>query len=251
MFPIPADRDLLIRQIADYWSRHLDGRASPEELCQVMLQGFWRGELRPTAITRLDYLRTMYEAEPTDHFVLCPIDDDGYPMTMASQAVDEDHIPPLTISVPNDSPESWTEEVCESTFRWLAHLWDKNNFPAGFRADTAVLSGVLVTAEQFFAFVDRCKIDRPTFWTPPPIVSTPSDRRRPVNEATARTLYQDYSESCDTDGSRLTQQGFETFVRDKGYSGGRPILRNIFKTRQEAAGNEVKPGRPRNSPAEK
>jgi hypothetical protein len=244
MFPIPADRALLIRQIADYWSREIHPRASAEELCQEMLQGFWRGELRSISTTRLTQLQWLYESGPTDRIVLSPVDNEGFPMSLTNEDLRDI---PVHISVPNDSPDSWTEEDCSPTFRFLSEFWGESTFPGG----TAVLASISVTADQFFAWVDSRKFDRPTFWTPPRSVNAPSDDRHPVNEATARKLFQDYKTYCDSKASKPSQQEFEKFVLQKGFSGGREHLRKIFKEKQQAAGKEVKRGRPPNSPAEK
>jgi hypothetical protein len=181
MFPIPTDRTLSIREIADYWSRAIDPHASPRELCDTMIKSWWRGELLvPDAPRPIDMLRFLYANVDRDEVVF--VIPGAEPASTVAQLEDGSVLVDLhcvRVPLPNGSPESWTTENCGETLEAIAKGWDEKIF----RLLSPGLVGISLNIDQFLEWVDRHGFDRPTFWGTRPL--TPRQAKGPRRTGTA------------------------------------------------------------------
>ncbi len=65
----------------------------------------------------------------------------------------------------------------------------------------------------------------------------------------ARALTKEYIEQAKRNGHQPTSVGLENFVRDRGFSGNRELLRQEFRLIQNAAGTPVRRGRIKKTPS--
>jgi hypothetical protein len=106
MFPIDKDR-LSFLEIAKYWSREIQSRASREELLARLEAAWWLGEIAgDAALSRLQFLKKMFESRRHyQHIVFVTENDPGPPISVKQPdgTVQVDVRP--QIIVPRDSEE--------------------------------------------------------------------------------------------------------------------------------------------------
>jgi hypothetical protein len=247
--PIPSHRELSISEIAEHWHREIDPPAPPREIREEMIKAWLRRELPATGGPQpIEVLRSLHGTGDVYPVLFVIKGDEPAPVSVPRDDGGVDVDVRVRLPVPNGSPATWNDDNCQEAFEALANDWSETRFGP---LAVGLMLGITIRVERFFEWLDKRGSDRPTFWTPPPNVSTPTRRERPVTEVNARGLYQEYSSSCDAEALRPTQHKFEKFVQQKGFYSGRRHLRKIFKEKQAAAGKEVRRGRPKNSPAEK
>jgi len=165
MFPIPTDRTLSIREIAEYWSGDIHPTVSPRKLRESMVQAWWRGELLaanvPTPIDELRALYSLHKSGSNDRvaFVVPGVDPLPTVTRLEDGSIEIDMR--VNVPLPNESPGSWTAENCKEALTTIANNWDEARFDVVI---ARIVTGIGLTHDQFFAWVNRHGFDRPTFW---------------------------------------------------------------------------------------
>jgi len=169
MFPIPTDRTLSIREIAEYWSGDIHPTVSPRKLRESMVQAWWRGEPlganAPMPIDELRALYALYKSGSNDRVAFLVPRVDPLPTVTRREDGSIDVDVRVEIPLPNESPDSWTAENCKAALTAIANNWDETCFDVVI---ARIITGISVTHDQFFAWVNRHGFDRPTFWVTRP-----------------------------------------------------------------------------------
>jgi hypothetical protein len=130
MFPIPAEINLSIREVADYWSREMRSpRATERELRASLIAAWWRGELRSAdEAQRLDVLRGLYSRGGHDGIVFIIPGMKSPPALKYPRGGGVEVDLRVRVPVPCESPASWTESNCTQAFEAIASGWDESKF---------------------------------------------------------------------------------------------------------------------------
>ena len=165
MFPI-TKRALSVRDIADYWSREIDPRASKYELLNTLVAAWWLGEFRGhSRHSRLELLKIMSTSNELGIAFIVG-EPDG------SLARD----PRPRIRVPSGDPETWDELACRDAFDALSEVTEKSSIKS-FSGFAVFLLTIELTYEEFNTWRKKRRFHKPKFWR---LLPNNSKRGRPA-----------------------------------------------------------------------
>jgi hypothetical protein len=181
MFPISKET-LSFREISDFWSREVSPPASRNELLNLLISAWWRGEIVGDALPRLQFLRRLFISmskfkEPCIVFISGDEVGPAQVHEFPDGCVEVDIRPRACVS---SNTDDWDEATCDPAFRSFEEIeWDK-------RCPELFLTFRLFNlsrAEFMNWVVDRGFYSKPTFWggdvagtPPPPVPATPFDK---------------------------------------------------------------------------
>jgi hypothetical protein len=164
MFPIAKDK-LSFPEIADYWSREIDPRASWKELFHILEAAFWLGEVRGDFVqSRLQLLKEQFTLmrDRDDAGVIFLVGNSAGPppIELPDRSVTVDLR--QQIRVPSGNIDNWNETSCKNAFQALAETRSLDSYPEL----AAIFAGVSLSYEEFTAWLAKRGFDKPTFWGP-------------------------------------------------------------------------------------
>jgi hypothetical protein len=176
MYPLPNDR-LTFAAVAHHWRRFVEGSPTAEELSDLLLAGFWRGELilrggnGATPLVReaaLGALRdTIVGAQGIDQatvdLAFWAEDEAGELGPRERWQADGGVEVDLRTRVRLPAPEDWSAEILDAAFVHLAEV-GLDRLPRTFRA---AIERQQVLKADFARFCDLNDYKRPAFWFRP------------------------------------------------------------------------------------
>ena len=190
MYPLKHQK-LLLPDVAYHWRRFVEGSPTAEELSDLLLAGFWRGELILRGDGRAPLSREAALGALRDTVVGAQ-GIDQVAVDLAFWAKDEEgelgprerwrpdggvEVDPRTRVRLPATPQDWSEEVLEAAFAALAEVSLKR-LPLTFRFG---VDAQQVLKADFARFCDLNGYARPAFWFGP-------SERKPQPRTTAATV---------------------------------------------------------------
>jgi hypothetical protein len=153
-------------EIAKYWAREMQPRASEEELLALLEQAWWLGEVPcTTAVSRLKLLQGMFQArDRLDLGIVFVQDGDRTAPLEVTELEDTGARVDLRprIPVPKGDVSDWDERACEPAFQALSQTSSMEHYP-----DVAPsLAAWELTYEEFCGWCKTRGFAKPKFWRP-------------------------------------------------------------------------------------
>jgi hypothetical protein len=230
LYPIPADRNLKLIEIADHWSREISPSRTKGELFDDLAMAWWRGEFQSrTEVTRLKALRALFHTRRAE----LPFWVEGSEKPQTTWEHPDGSVDVLLLSpvpVPSADPGAWVDGECLSAYEAIAQDWPNE----AFDIVDPVVRGVILTSQDFACWVANFGYSQPDFWALPPVAAPelpapivePPRKKGPGNP---RRFVKDYIADARLAGKRPTQKGLEAAARDAGIRGGRDARECEFK----------------------
>jgi hypothetical protein len=165
MFPI-GETTLSFEEISNYWSREIRPPASPNELLNLLVSAWWRGEIRAeTRITRLELLKRMFERmhdrdRPAIVFVVGQDTNKSPTQELPDGSLLVDIRP--RVPVPSRDASIWDEGACRDAFDALTQLSLCESYPEympGF-------ASFKLRYDEFTGWLAERAYPKPKFWRP-------------------------------------------------------------------------------------
>ena len=165
MFPI-GETTLSFEEISNYWSREITPPASSNELLDLLVSAWWRGEIRGNSrFTRLERLKRMFERmQDIDRAAIVFLvgQDTNQSSTQelphGSLRVD---IRPL-LRVPSRDVSVWDEDSCKDALDALARLSLCKRYPEYIPGFVSLK----LNYDEFSGWLKALDYPRPKFWRP-------------------------------------------------------------------------------------
>jgi hypothetical protein len=160
MYPISADQNLGLREIADHWAGELGQPNRDDQLLQNLIRAWWAGEFGPVeAERRLPALKLLYKYHRNDMTFL--ISGDVEPET-TRELPDGGAVVNISymVRLPNEDPSSWTQENCALALKELADRWVLRLIPDA----TDNLALIKISEAEFTGYLRARSYNRPKFW---------------------------------------------------------------------------------------
>lgn len=161
MFPI-SDNKLPLRQISDYWAREIQPPASADELLDLLEGAWWSGEIVGEAsASRLQLLAGMFKSAHRLGIVFLVKDQQDAPekKILPNGNVEVDVRP--RVMVPSSDTKLWTDQTCVASFSAMAKIPSAKSYAAL----TPVLSAIVLSRDEFIAWLSIRQYNIPTFWS--------------------------------------------------------------------------------------
>jgi hypothetical protein len=159
MFPI-RESSLQFFKIADYWSREIVPKASPEELQNVIEVAWWRGDIVGTKSQgRLALLRGLIRTN-----IIFPLGNRFTPPEveeLEDGTVCVDIRP--RVPLPSSDQASWIDEDCVQAFKIIADSWRCIQKDDNFALVAPVMRNMEISRREFQKWV-QTRYPRPSFW---------------------------------------------------------------------------------------
>jgi hypothetical protein len=216
VFPVPSSQPLSFPEVADYWSREMKPPASRDELFELLVKAWWRGDLVASGAQRVDVVKAIHKFPPS------------WVTFEANQEIKElpDGIVEVRrfVPLPKSKPDSWMDDDCTVAFQVIAEIWDSSDF----KLLVPVVWGLKLREAEYTRWVESCGYHRGTFWASAEERenSTPANR---ISRASLTALAREYYESLQKDGKNPTQNGFVEWLNAKDVHGSRSLVRSAYK----------------------
>jgi hypothetical protein len=223
VFPVPSNQQLSFLKIADYWSREMKPPANSDELFDLLVKAWWRGELVASGAERVDVLKAIQKCPPS----CIAFESDQGIKELPDGSVEVRWVVPL----PETNPDSWKDSDCAKAFQSIAQIWDTFTF----ELVAPVICGLELTEAEFTRWARSHRYMRGAFWA-----SGPGDDGPPfdkISRSKLAQLAQEYYKSA-TEGR--SQSGFEDWLETKNIHGPRGDVRSAYK----GVAGPLQPGRP-------
>jgi hypothetical protein len=224
VFPIPSNQRLPFLKIADYWSREMKPSANSDELFDLLVKAWWRGELVASGAERVNVLKAIQKYPPSR---IVFESDQGIKELPDDGSVEVRCVVPL----PRSNPDSWKDSDCAEAFQSIAQIWDT----CTFELVTPVICRLELTEAEFTRWVRSYRYMRGAFWA-----SGRGDDGPPADKVSRSKLAQLAQEYYESAAEGRSQSGFEDWLETKNIHGPRGDVRSAYK---EVAG-PLQPGRP-------
>jgi hypothetical protein len=230
LYPIPADRNLKLIEIADNWSREISPSRTKGELFDDLAMAWWRGEFQSrTELTRLNALRALFQTQRAE--LPFWVEGSEMPQTIWEHpdgSVDVLLLPP--IPVPRADPVAWADEDCLLAYEAIARDWGHE----AFSILEPVIAGIALSEMEFTRWTHTMGYNRPKFWALAPLVSVkpaaqainPLPKNRPGKPD---KFVKKYISDTEAAGKRPSSKGLEEASKSAGLTGGRGARRSEFK----------------------
>jgi len=239
MYPIPAEQNLSLLDIAKHWSREITPRVEPLEVLDGLIKAWWRGELKPAnGPSRADMLRVLYKNHQDQIAFVAPgLDEPPSTKELPDGGVVVFRL--WRVPLPNTKPKSWDDTNCADAFKAVAEAWRCDRFEIVMPS----VSWIELTAAEFTRWVNKNDFRSATFWASAEERKEAADSVQNLSKKRATEFTKNYIEAEKKADRRPTQSGLEKAARNAKLRGGREYLRKEFNRIQGIAGVEVKPGR--------
>jgi hypothetical protein len=158
VFPIPQDRVLSLRTIADYWSREVQPPATKQETLTELIEAWWRAEFvgngKPN---RIMVLRWLYQ-NCQDCIVFTVPGLETLPQIDGTEDGGVSGWP--DVSLPNLEPDSWDETNCAQAFEALALEW----FLLNDKVYESMICVTQLDRAEFYGWLAKRGNWLPVFW---------------------------------------------------------------------------------------
>jgi hypothetical protein len=243
LYPIPADRNLKLIEIADHWSREISPSRTKGELFDDLAMAWWRGEFQSrTELTRLNALRALFQTQRAE----LPFWVEGSEMPQTIWEHPDGSVDVLLLSpvpVPRADPEAWADEDCLSAYEAIARDWGHE----AFSILEPVIAGIALLEMEFTRWTHTMGYNRPKFWATAPLVSlkpaaqaiNPLPKNRPGKPD---KFVKKYIDDVTASGGQPTKVGLEAAAKAAGLRGGRDQRRTEFDL--QMGSKAPGPGRP-------
>jgi hypothetical protein len=165
MFPISKEK-LILRDIANYWSREIRPPATADELLNLMVRAWWLGELVGDTSPRVELLKKMAakrnkEDELTNLVFVTP-DEVELPTTkeLPGGITEVDFRP--RVPVPSTAMEAWDDALCEDAFSVLAS--DEVSHTDHYLEWGVLIQWIALSRTEFMNWLALRSYPLPTFW---------------------------------------------------------------------------------------
>jgi hypothetical protein len=239
MYPIPAEQNLSLTDIANHWSREITPRVEPREVLDGLIKAWWRGELKAASPpSRADMLRALYKTyQDRIAFVAPGLDEPP----SAKELPDEDVVVfrLWRVPLPNTEPKSWDDTNCADAFEAVAESWRCDRFEIVMPS----VGWIELTAAEFARWVSKNDFRLATFWGSAEEKKEDANPVPNLGKKRAAEFAKNYIAVEKKEGRQPTQSGLEKEAHKANLRGGREHLRYEFNRMQRLAGVDVKPGR--------
>jgi hypothetical protein len=213
MFPIPSKQLLSLSEVASYWRREIKPTASFDEVFNLLVRAWWRGDLAAEGVKRTDLVRTLYQLH-SDRIAFTVPGDTEPPQTRELPD-GSGEVMLWWVPLPNSEQDSWDDTNCSQAFNAIADFWDCDFFPD----IEPIVCGLNVTEREFTRWIgSQESYESPIFWAHGDQEKAPSAPKQ-LSARRANDLAADYFRSAREAGREPTQSGFENKMREAHLAG--------------------------------